>query len=46
MNPNQITAIQQLYQPNNPKEVQKLTGIIAALNRFVSRSVDICRPFY
>lgn len=46
VNPDQITAIQQLHPPNNPKEVQKLTGMIAALNRFVLRSMDRCRPFY
>ena len=32
--------------PQNTKEVQKLTGMIAALNRFISRSADRCRPFY
>ena len=32
--------------PRNPKEVQKLTGMIAALNRFRSRSADRCRPFF
>ena len=42
----QIKAIQNLQPPRNPKEVQKLTGMIAALNRFISRSVDRCRPFY
>ncbi|XP_030930490.1 uncharacterized protein LOC115956181 [Quercus lobata] len=28
------------------QEVQKLTGMIAALNRFISRSADRCRLFY
>ena len=28
------------------KEAQKLTGMIAALNRFVSKSADGCRLFY
>ena len=32
--------------PRNPKEVQKLTGMAAALNRFISRSTDRCRPFF
>ena len=32
--------------PWNPKEVQKLTGMAAALNRFISRSTDRCRPFF
>ena len=36
-----------IFQPPwNPKEVQKLTGMTAALNRFISRSIDRCRPFF
>ena len=35
-----------MQPPQNPKEVQKLTGMIAALNRFISRSADRCRPFF
>ena len=46
VNPNQISAIRQLEPPNNPKEVQKLTRIIATLNRFVSRSANRCWSFY
>ena len=46
VSPYQIKAIHNLQPPQNPKEVQKLTGMIAALNRFVSRSADRCRPFY
>ena len=42
----QIKAIHNLQPSRNPKEVQKLTGMIAALNRFISRSVDRCRSFY
>ena len=42
----QIRAIHSLQPPRNPKEVQKLTGMIAALNRFISRSADRCRPFF
>ena len=32
--------------PTNVKEVQRLSGHIAALNRFVSRSTDKCFPFF
>ena len=32
--------------PRNPKEVQKLTGMAVALNRFISRSADRCKPFF
>ena len=46
VNPDQIKAINNLQPPRNPKEVQKLTGIMAALNRFISRSADKCRPFF
>ena len=46
VNPDQIKAINDLKPPRNAKEVQKLIGMIAALNRFISRSVDRCRPFY
>ena len=46
VNPNQIKAINSLQPPRNPKEVQKLTRMIAALNQFISRSADRCKPFF
>ena len=46
VNPDQIKAINSLQPPRNPKEVEKLTGMTAALNRFISRSADRCRPFF
>ena len=46
VNPDQVKAINSLQPPQNPKEVQKLTKIMAALNRFISRSADRCRPFF
>ena len=46
INPDQIKAINNLQPPRNPKEVQKLTGMMATLNRFISRSADRCRPFF
>ena len=46
VNPDQIKAINNLGFPRNPKEVQKLTGMAAVLNRFISRSADRCRPFF
>ena len=46
VNPNQVKAINSLQPPRNPKEVQKLTGIAVALNRFISQSVDRCQPFF
>ncbi|XP_050239963.1 uncharacterized protein LOC126689007 [Quercus robur] len=46
VNPDQIKAINSLQPPWNPKEIQKLTGMTAALNRFISQSADRCRPFF
>ena len=46
VNPDQIKAINNLGFPRNPKEVQKLTGMAATLNRFISRSADRCRHFF
>ena len=46
LNPNQVKAINSLQPPRNPKEVQKLTGMTAVLNWFISRSADRCRPFF
>ena len=46
VNPNQIKVINDLKPPRNSKDVQKLTGMIVALNRFISRSADRCWPFY
>ena len=46
VNPDQIKAINNLQSPRNPKEMQKLTEMAAALNKFISRSADRCRPFF
>ena len=46
VNLDQIKAINNLQPPWNPKEVQKLIGMMATLNRFISRSADRCRPFF
>ena len=45
-NSDQIAAIQGLQSPKNVREVQRLTGMAAALNRFISRSAEKCRPFF
>ena len=44
-NPNEIKAINNLQSPRNPKEVQKITEMAAAFNRFTPQSADRCRPF-
>ncbi|KFK26623.1 hypothetical protein AALP_AA8G272900 [Arabis alpina] len=45
-NPKQIAAIANLPSPKNKREVQRLSGRIAALNCFISRSTDRSLPFY
>ena len=45
-NPEKVRAIIDMTLPRTVKEVQKLTGRIAALNRFVSRATDKCLPFF
>ena len=45
-NPDQIKAIVEIKSPKNLKEVQRLAGRVAALNRFISRSSDKCHLFY
>ena len=46
VNPDQIEAVKHLKPPSNPKEVQMLTRMLVALNRFISKFVDRCRVFY
>ncbi|XP_010480911.1 PREDICTED: uncharacterized protein LOC104759712 [Camelina sativa] len=45
-NPRQINAFLSMSSPRTLREVQRLNGRIAALNRFISRSTDKCLPFY
>ena len=45
-NPKQITTLIEMASPRMKREVHRLTGRVAALNRFISRSTDKCLPFY
>ena len=45
-NPDKIRAIMEMTLPRNVKEVQSLNGKMAALNRFVSREMYKCWPFF
>ena len=45
-NPDKIKAMLDMPSPSSIKEVQRLTGRIAALSRFVSRASDKCQPFF
>ena len=46
VNPEKIRIIMELAPPKTVKEVQSLNGKIVALNRFISRAVDKCLPFF
>nr|XP_023875558.1 uncharacterized protein LOC111988035 [Quercus suber] len=46
VNPDQIEVVKCLKPLSNSKEVQVLTGMLAALNRFISKFADRYRPFY
>ena len=35
-----------MSSPRTTKEVQSLTGRVAALNRFISKAIDKCLPFF
>ena len=45
-NPDKIKVVLDMPSPSGIKEVQRLTGRIAALSRFVSRASDKCQPFF
>ena len=45
-NPAQLKAILQSPTPSSKKEIQRLTGRLAALGRFISRFTDRLKPFF
>ena len=45
-NPKKVKAILDMTSLRSVKEVQRLTGRIVALNRFVFRATDKCLPFF
>lgn len=45
-NPDKIKAITNMRPPTSKREVQKLTRRLAALNRFISTSVERGLPFF
>ena len=45
-NPDKIKAVLDMPSPSSIKEVQRLTGRIAALSWFISRASDKCQPFF
>ena len=45
-NPDKIRAILEMQPPKTTKDVQRLTGRVATLNRFMSRSTDKYLPLF
>jgi hypothetical protein len=45
-NPEKIQAVLEMQSPKSMKQLQQLTGRLAALNRFIFRSTDKCLPFF
>jgi hypothetical protein len=45
-NLDKVRAILEMSSPQKTKQLQQLTGRLAVLNRFVSRSSDKCLPFF
>ncbi|KAL0405505.1 UNVERIFIED_CONTAM: hypothetical protein Slati_3864400 [Sesamum latifolium] len=45
-NPSKIKAILDMKAPSNINEVQRLTGRITALSRFISKSAEKSLPFF
>jgi hypothetical protein len=45
-NPDKVRAIEALRPPAHLKDVQRLTGSLAALNRFISRLAERALPFF
>ncbi|GKV35447.1 hypothetical protein SLEP1_g43710 [Rubroshorea leprosula] len=46
VNPEKIKVVAEMEPPNSVKDVQRLTGRVAALHRFISKSIDKCLPFF
>ena len=45
-NLDKIKVVLDMLPPSNIKDIQRLTGRIAALSRFVSKASDKCQPFF
>ncbi|KAK0596580.1 hypothetical protein LWI29_016986 [Acer saccharum] len=46
VNPKKIKALEKMASPKTLKDVQRLTGCLASLNRFIAKSTDKCAPFF
>ena len=45
-NPNKVSAITNMKRPTCVKDIQKLTGCMASLSRFISRLGENGLPFF
>ena len=45
-NLNKIKVVLDMLPPSNIKDIQRLTGRIVALSRFVSKASNKCQPFF
>jgi hypothetical protein len=45
-NPNKIKALFEMQDPISVQDVQKLTGRVAALNRFIPRAAERILPIF
>ncbi|KAM2531770.1 hypothetical protein PS1_000466 [Malus domestica] len=45
-NPEKIKAIIDMKEPITSKDIQSLTGKVAALTMFISKAIDRCAPFF
>ena len=45
-NPENIKAIKQIQAPSTVKDVRRLTGCVAALSRYISKSAERALPFF
>ena len=45
-NPDKIKAIEQIEAPMRIKDVRRLTGCVAAMSRFISKSAERALPFF
>ena len=44
--PDKIKAIEQIEAPKRIKDVRRLTGCVAAMSRFISKSAERALPFF
>ena len=46
VSPDQVKAVMETPPPRSKKELQRLTGKLVALGRFIARFTDELRPFF